>query len=46
MKIPGIRFGGVGDFLLVFNVEIIFQQLFHVPVTLCFRFKITSNCYP
>lgn len=46
MKIPGIRFWVSGIFLLVFNVEIIFQQLFHVPVTLCFRFKITSNCYP
>lgn len=45
MKIPGIRFWCRG-FLLVFDVEIIFQQLFHVPVTLCFRFKITSNCYP
>lgn len=36
MKIPGIRFGGVGDFLLVFDVIIILKQLSHYLITIRF----------
>lgn len=46
MKIPGIRFGGVGDFLLVFDVVGLFQKFFHTSVSLSFRLKVFSMYFP
>ncbi len=46
MKIPGIRFGGVGDFLLVFDVVLIFKQFCHHPITVILSLVITIIFFP